>query len=72
MKKHFVRKSFEYFSGTEIVSNRSLQPLYHFDFIWNFTDAAKRLIEFNQFRRTVLEQVFVVLTPKHHVANINK
>lgn len=34
-----------------------MQPLYHIDFIWNFTEAAKRLKEYNQYGRSLFEKV---------------
>lgn len=34
-----------------------MQPLFHIDFIWNFTEGAKRLKDYNQYGRKLFEKV---------------
>lgn len=46
-----------FFRGVEIVAKRSLQPLFHIDFIWNFTEGARRLKEYNQYGRKLFAKV---------------
>lgn len=41
----------------EIVGERTLQPLYHIDFIWNLTKAAKKLKESYQTGRIEFKNV---------------
>lgn len=46
-----------FFRGVEIAAKRSLQPLYHIDFIWKLSEGARRLRQYNQFGRKIFEKV---------------
>lgn len=45
------------FRGIEIVAKRFLQPLYYVDLIWNLSEGARRMREFNQFGRKIFREV---------------
>lgn len=45
------------YSGIRIVAQRVLQPIYHIDFIWNRTEYAARLREYNKFGRELFAKV---------------
>lgn len=44
-------------SGMKIVTKRLFNPLYLVDFIWNQTNASKRLHDYNQFGREMFMNV---------------
>lgn len=51
---HFVIRS-----GIEMVAKRLLNPLYHIDFIWNRTTAAKNLREYSRYGHDLFQKVLI-------------
>lgn len=44
-------------SAFKIVSKRLVQPLYHINFIWNLTELAERMRDYNRFARDLFQKV---------------
>lgn len=44
-------------SAFRIVSKRLVQPLYHINFIWNLTELAERMRDYNRFARDLFQKV---------------
>lgn len=54
-----LKYELDFSRGIEIVAKRVLDPLLHIDWIWNLTDARRRLREYSRFGHELFGKVFI-------------